>query len=104
MGIKVTCNNVPRHLSALNELPEADRQNFDYIDGPEVWTPRLVRYRGEWYDTGDMMLTPSDLARLGFDGYATATPFSGVVVRCFDRDGYLIDGGDSVVVGYYYSD
>ena len=23
MGIKVTCNNVPRHLSALNELPEA---------------------------------------------------------------------------------
>ena len=104
MGIKVTCNNVPRRLSALNELPEAERENFDYIDGPEVWTPRLVRYRGGWYDTGDMMLSPSNLARLGFDGYAADSLYSGVVVRAFDRDGYLIDGGDSVVVGYYYSD
>ena len=104
MGIRVTCNNVPRHLSALNELPEAERENFDYIDGPEVWTPRLVRYRGGWYDTGDMMLSPSNLARLGFDGYAADSLYSGVVVRAFDRDGYLIDGGGSVVVGYYYSD
>ena len=104
MGIKVTCNNVPRHLSALNELPEADRQNFDYIDGADAWTPRLVRYRGEWYDSSDMMLSPSNLARFGFDIHVADTFFSGVVVRSFDRDGYLIDGGDSVVIGSYYCD
>jgi hypothetical protein len=97
----VTTNNKPRTLVSLAEVPAGIRSDFDYITGEDVYAPRLVQYRGSWYDVNDTEgLAPDDLRALGWDVYLTDTFFSGIVFRHFDADGEY--RYDNVVVGRFF--
>lgn len=96
--ITVTTNNRPRSLVSLNEIPARARSWFDYLDETEHDSPRLVSYRGAYYDVFDSMVAPAGLAELGWHGYQTETYFSGVVFR-LTNDHY----DDLVTVGRYYA-
>lgn len=99
--MNITTNNKPRPLLALYELPLKVQNDFDYVL-PDDGCPRFVKYKGEWYDCFDMMRCPGAEAPAdtreafaGWDGYASDSFFSGVVVRFV--------GDDEVIVGRYYS-
>jgi hypothetical protein len=51
--MEIITNNVARKLCALADLPAKVQKDFDYIDWGEEYTPRLVCYKGSWYDVHD---------------------------------------------------
>jgi hypothetical protein len=105
----IVCNNKPRVLQCLADMPEKSRADFDYVD--DEYSARFVLYRGAWHDTYDtqriepgagrahpmgwmMRVHPgSPLAR--FDGISSDSYFSGTLFRFI--------GTDSVIVARYYS-
>lgn len=100
MALRVTTNNHERPLLAWEELPESERDDFDYVTGEDRLSPRFVKYRESWWDTSDTEgMAPDSLRALGWDTYLTTSFFDGLVFRWFDREGDLLEG---VVVGHYY--
>lgn len=106
-AMTIKTNNKPRALVSLAQLPDGVHAEwFDYVDAAELagtgedHSPRFFCYRGSWYDSAEFELAPADIRRHGFDGVQTESYFSAVLLRYFDREGNLIDDGDSVVVGY----
>lgn len=97
---EITTNNHRRELVSFAELPEAALADFDYVEGEDRLSPRFVKYRGDWYDTGDVMIAPDSIRALGWDGFNPDSYWSGMVYRFFEPGTErLLDGGDSVVVG-----
>jgi hypothetical protein len=101
--LTLTTNHHVRPLRSLAELPEAARRDFDYIEGDDVHTPRLVQYRGSWWDTADTEPAPDDLRRQGFDGWASTSFWDGVAFRYWDAEGNALDYGDGIVCAYVQS-
>lgn len=105
MAYTIVTNNKPRPIVDACELTPAERERFDYLDWPAITagedSASFVRYKGDLFDLGEVLMAPDDLKALGWDGYVTGTYFSGWCFRYFDRDGYELDGGDSVIVGLY---
>lgn len=96
MGLKVTCNNVPRNITYGYELSEKERKEFDYIEAEHFDGHSFVRYRGELYDLSDFMRCgPGELHDTGWVGYASDSFFSGIVVK-------YVDNFERVVIGTYY--
>lgn len=100
MPYTLKTNNKPRPLASFNDLPQAERGRFEYVDEEDRDSPRMFLYRGSWYDAEDFECAPHDVAALGFDGVQADSMFSAVVLRYFDCEGYAYD--DAVVVGYLY--
>jgi hypothetical protein len=101
----VKCNNIPRPLYGWHDLTNKAQDDFDYLPNNErdANTARFFEYRGSWYDLHDGFdVASSNIKSLGFDAVQGESYFSAVAVRYFDRDGYLLDGGDSIVVGYIH--
>ena len=110
---KIVTNGKPRLLHALADLPKKVQKDFDYIEGDDVFSPRMVKYKGVWYDTGDVQsicvnspiavgwgthVKPEDpLAK--WHAVVSETFFSGVLFR-YDYDK---NGEGAVVVGSYFS-
>lgn len=95
--MKIVCNNVPRNLIYGYELSEKERSEFDYIESEEFEMHGFFRYKGEIYDMGEFTRIDSAIAphpqRDGwerFDGYASDSFFSGVLVKCVDSDRVLV--------------
>lgn len=95
--MNIITNNVPRPLVSLSELPVKDAKDFGYIKENDAFTPRLVQYKGAWYDTHDSMRTSEVLNDPFYQwhGYISDTFFSGVLFR-FVND-------DDVICGRYYA-
>lgn len=102
--LQITTNNRERELVAFHDLPaKVAARDYDYVTGEDRHSPRFVKYRGEWYDTGDMLSTrelqhcdgTADLART-WHAYQSDTYFSGIVVR------YCNPYDDCVIIGRYY--
>lgn len=96
--MNIITNRIPRPLLCLSDLPEKAQKDFEYIEDPHQ--PRLVRYKGEWYDVWDSQRCPGAEAPeatrhafAGWDGYISDSYFSGVLFRFADED--------CVVVGRY---
>lgn len=92
MGVTVRTNNVPRYLLTFEDLTEAERRDFDYVDAADFYSPRFFRYRGNCYDLFDgfeVLNTPGDLrdALHGWDGFQSDSFFSGIAVRFPVEDG-----------------
>jgi len=102
--MKIVTNNVPRPVIDAYELTPKEREDFGYLDWEAIDagndSASFFRYRGELYDMGDIPLAPHDLRALGWDGAASDSFFSGMVVRYFNRDGY--EYGTEVIVGRYF--
>ena len=101
--LTIVTNRQPRELLALCDLPEKARKDFDYIEDEDQFSSRLFAYRGHYYDVCEFMRTPDneparqELNELStWDGYASDSYFSGVVVK-------YVDDCERVIVGRYYS-
>lgn len=106
--MKVTTDHRPRRLEAWIDLPEKQRDDYDYLDHTEHFTPRFVRYRGAWYDTFDTQPIRTGKKQLMYecvvdessplskwDAMLTETFFSGVLFKFVDED--------LVICGRYYT-
>ena len=106
--VTVITNNVPREILNGWEVPADVRADFDYVDWGAVDegadSVSFVRYRGEWYDLGDIPArsphVPTDEPDPfeGWDGLASDSFFSGILVRYVAEDNY-----ETVVMGRYYT-
>ncbi len=94
--MNIITNNIPRPLRCVLDLPEKAQKDFDYIKGDDRYTPRIVQYKGEWYDVYDTMHCPGD-AFAGWDSYISETFFSGVLFRITGP------ASDDIIVGRYFS-
>lgn len=101
---KIITNHRQRELVALCDVPADQRGYLDYITGEDVYSPRLVQYRGEWYDVNEFQFIPagSFLDGKGWDGYQSDSFFSGVVIR-WGHDWSGEPDYESVIVGRYWS-
>ena len=98
MNMNIITNRIPRPLACLADLPEKARKDFGYLAEDEACEPRLVQYKGVWYDVWDSIpvMLESDATRhafAGWDGYISDSFFSGVLFRFADED--------CVIVGRY---
>ena len=102
--LRIITNHVPRDVIYAHELSGAEQSEFDYIDWTAVengeTSPEFFRYKGELYDLGDF-LTTSELSKgaghhdlSAWDGYASDSFFSGIVVK-------FVEDFERVVVGRY---
>ena len=115
MSLRITTNHHTRHLLYGYELPAKVRAEFeaDYAEHA-AWcaengvyntkTPvedrEYVKAYGEYYDFADIPMAPDTMKAKGWDGFIPLCFWGGPVFRYFDTDGYLLDGGDSVIVGW----
>jgi hypothetical protein len=97
----VKTNRQVRELHAWYELPPAIAAKwFDYVDEDERYSPRFVKYRGDWHDVNEFEYL--DDMRKGlfpgtWDGYQSDSFFSGLLVRYTDSQ------CENVIIGRYYS-
>lgn len=109
-NLTTTTNNVPRELIAFFELPAEVRKDFDYIGPDEHYSPRFVKFKGEYYDVFDTqgirvqtpgrfvgwdMCVDADSPLADWNAIISESFFSGVLFR--------FKGEDHVVVGRYVS-
>jgi hypothetical protein len=100
--IRVITNWHVRDVLRWHDLTPFEHEEFDYLDPETGSDHEFVRYRGDVIDVTDMDgIATSELASKGWSTYASDSFFSGIVVKWFDDDGNLIDGGDGVIVGRY---
>ena len=96
--MKIITNNIPRKLLNSWELTKRELAEFDYYTEEELQGLSFVRYKRQCYCLSDFMRTGvhEDLYTAGWQGYAAATAWSGVLVR-------LVNGCEQVVMGSYYA-
>ena len=89
--MNIITNRIPRPLQCLSDLPEKAQKDFNYIECAHQ--PRLVQYKGVWYDVWDSMTCPGAEAPeatrhlfSGWDGYISDSYFSGVLFKFADED------------------
>jgi hypothetical protein len=56
--MNIITNRIPRPLQCLYDLPPAAAKDFGYLGQAEACEPRLVQYKGVWYDVLDSMPAP----------------------------------------------
>jgi hypothetical protein len=104
--MQIITNWIPRDLLAVADLPAKDTADFDYLDADEHYTPRLVHYRGAYYDVFDTQRIEPDSERshpMGwavrvhpgsplclFDGIASDSYFSGTLFRLCDDERVIV--------------
>lgn len=91
--MNIITNNQLRPILTGFDMPDSAWRNFaDYVTNRNDL--RFFRYRGEWYDLSEFMISPPELAKLGWDGFMSDTYFSGIAIKIKD---------DSVIVGRVYA-
>jgi hypothetical protein len=63
--MNIITNRIPRPLQCLYDLPPAAAKDFGYLGQAEACEPRLVQYKGVWYDVLDSMPAPVPRPRRG---------------------------------------
>lgn len=113
--VKITTNHVPRPIVEAYELNAAERKEFDYLDWDAIDSgndsAEFFRYKGTLYDLGEFSRiippnskrchpTESDAPEfVGWDGYASDSFFSGILIRYADRKSFDSEAG--IIVGFY---
>lgn len=95
-------NNQPRELLYLSDFNIKDqatiRNQYDWMEPDDLECNfGFFKYHGHIYHLQDFMRAPDDATGdlAAWDGYASDSYFSGVVVR-------LCDDNESVIVGTYF--
>lgn len=98
-NLTIRTNNKPRLIIDDYQLTEKERQEFDYLDWQSIDrgedSASFLRYKGQLYDLGEFMYIGADSHLSDWDGYASHSYFSGVVVK-------FTDDRDHVIVGQYF--
>lgn len=88
--MRIITNNHPRDLVSWQDIPTDAQHDHEYLSEDDRYSYRFANYRGSWYDIAEFTWTgPNEawgtgypeLASLGWDGYATDSFFSAVLVR-----------------------
>ena len=97
MTVTIKTDNRWRDLVYRHDVPaKVLADEFDYQDGEEI-LDGFFRYRGRWYHVDGFMTVRGALTELqGWDGYASDSYFSGVLIR-------LSSDGEQVMCATYYS-
>lgn len=91
--LKIITNNQPRDILRRLELPAKYRKEFEHLSEDEFNEESFFIYKGEAYSIGDFTHTDSFP---NWHGLLGDSYFSGILIR-------IIDGGEAVIVGRYYS-
>lgn len=91
MSIEIITNNVSRELIYYSELTDDEKAEKDYCTEDDSF----VRYKGQVYALIDFIRVPDDTEFPGWDGYASDSYFSGVLLK--------LDEDDGVIMGTYFS-
>lgn len=102
--VTITSNHHWKDLSAAYEFTarELEHCGLDYIEGDEMYSPRLFRYRCWIYDASEFFRVDETYPGrdphpfLGWHGYQSDSFFSGLLVR------YDYDDHERVQVASYY--
>ena len=108
--MKITTDRRMRWLEPWYDLPEKWQKEFDYIKPDDQYSPRFVKYKGQFYDAVDTQrITTEDASLMGWAIHvkpeeplaawhriASDSYFSGMLFR-FDED------FEKVIVGVYTS-
>lgn len=100
--LTIKTNNVPRDIIDAYELTHKEREQFDYLDWGSLDdggdSASFVRYKGMTYDLAEFTAIGNggELSNAGWHGAAGDSYFSGVLIK-------IVDGGERVIVGRYYS-
>lgn len=84
--MRVITNNQPRRLHLLAALPPRVQREFEYISIDDD-LPRMVLYKGVWYDVVDSQTPytlPAENPLHQWDGFISDSFFSGVVFKFAD--------------------
>lgn len=92
----ITTNNREREIIYGLGLSEDEKKEFDYLEGDGLEYGQFFRYKGRVFDIGEFMRVPKDSELSAWHGYSADTFFSGTVIK-------ICDGGESVIVGTYFS-
>lgn len=91
--MEIKTNNVPRDILYWEDLTPTERLEFDYLHSDDLPTSEFVRYKGVVYSLDEFSRITTPIAphpqRPGweeFDGYASDSYFSGVLVKMTDSD------------------
>ena len=96
MTVTIKTNHQWRNLAYRSEVPAAVlASDFDYQDADET-LDGFFCYRGHWYHVDQFTTVNGNADLAGWDGYASDSYFSGVVIK-LSRD------GEQVQVGTYFS-
>lgn len=102
--VDITIDREPYLLHAVDDLDAAEAAEFDYLDEEERYQPRLAFYRGAWVDVLDFERLGGPmptgglldiLSRHGWQGIATDSAFSGMIVK--------FDDHEEVKLGWFYT-
>lgn len=90
MALTIRTDNKWKSFKYRYEVPKAVLSSqFDYLD--EDTDDGFILYRGYWYHTSDFMRLPSGGDLKGWDGAASDSYFSGVIIKLEKNgEGYMI--------------
>ena len=102
--MKLKCNWQARPVLAWYELTAKEQKEFDYLDSDDKQQDaQFMRYKGWVYDLGEFMWVAKSIAPHPqrpnwekFDGYASDSYFSGVLVK-------YVNDYEEVIAATYYS-
>lgn len=96
MKVTIKTNRNWRNFQYREQVPEKIlASQFDHLDTEESYD-QFFQYRGYWYHISDFMGASGMTELKNWDGYASDSYFSGVVVKV-SRD------GEQYQVGTYFS-
>jgi len=93
MTMRIRTNNVPRGIVGGYDLTSKEKEQFDYLE--DVDGGLFFRFKGNVYDIGEFMQCEIDELK-SWEGYTSVSYFSGVLIK-------LVDDGERVIVGQYFS-
>lgn len=100
MATTITTNNVPRWLEYGHELSDAERKEFDYLEGDSLDNNLFFRYKGQVYDLNEFVrlndINPNTGLFKGWHAIKNETFFSGLIIK-------ITDDSEQVIVGMYTS-
>ena len=99
----IKTNNQSRDILYWHDLTAAEQAEFDYLDSDDERNEAsFFRYKGRVYDLGEFMVVsgliaphPQHPGWEKWDGYASDSYFSGILVR-------FMNNCESVIVATYY--
>ena len=96
MDLQITSNFHWNNFLYGYELTKEEKASFDWIDPEDIETHSFLKYKGNVYSIGDFMIIDRNEALEEWDGYASDSFFSGVLIK-------LSDDGEQYQVGTYIS-
>ena len=97
MDVKIISNYHNRKFLCVYDIPHKIREDqFDYMDDECFKHSQFIKYNGDYYSLGEFAVIYNKCPFEGWNGYASETTFSGVLIK-------VSDDGESYKIASYYN-